>query len=63
MTAPALEERSMADPHATAEDPNAAPMHHEIQARFAAWQVTLAVVLGASAIVTGLVLGIVLANN
>jgi len=53
----------MADPHATAEDPNAAPMHHEIQARFAAWQVTLAVVLGASAIVTGLVLGIVLANN
>lgn len=53
----------MAESHATAEDPNAAPMHHEIQARFAAWQVALAAGLCAGAISIGVILGIVLANN
>lgn len=48
---------------AEAEDPNAAPMHHEIVERFAAAQVAVAVGLGAIAIIAGIVLGLVLVND
>jgi hypothetical protein len=44
-------------------DPNVAPMHHDIQERFASWQVALCVALGSIAIVAGIVLGIVLQND
>jgi hypothetical protein len=38
-------------------------MHHDIQERFASWQVALCVALGSIAIVAGIVLGIVLQND
>ncbi|MBI5946528.1 MAG: hypothetical protein HY875_00125 [Chloroflexi bacterium] len=51
----------MADPHA--QDPNAAPMHHEIKERFTNAQAAVSGILGAVAIIAGIVLGIVLAND
>lgn len=44
-------------------DPKSAPMHHDIQERFAAWQVAVCVALGSIAIVAGIVLGLVLQND
>lgn len=52
----------MADAHG-ADDPNAAPMHHEIHERFSSWQVAFCVVLGAIAIVGGLVAGLLVVND
>ncbi len=51
----------MADPHA--QDPHAAPMHHEIKERFTSVQVAISGILGAAAIIAGIVLGIVLVND
>lgn len=48
---------------AEAEDPNAAPMHHEIYERFTTIQIAIAVALGGIAIIAGIVLGLVLAND
>lgn len=44
-------------------DPNVAPTHHDIKERFAAWQVAVCVAMGATAIVAGIVLGLVLQND
>jgi hypothetical protein len=44
-------------------DSNVAPMHHDIQERFASWQVAVCVALGSIAIVAGIVLGLVLQND
>jgi hypothetical protein len=44
-------------------DPNVAPMHHDIQERFASWQVAVCIALGSIAIVAGIVLGLVLQND
>lgn len=53
----------MADTHATTEDPNAAPMHHDIKERFSQAQIAFAVGLGAIAIVAGTVSGLLFANT
>ncbi len=53
----------MADTHATSEDPNAAPMHHDIKERFSQAQIALAVALGGIAIVAGVLFGLLLAND
>ena len=52
----------MADSH-DVEDPNVAPMHHEIQENFSTGQVTLAVLMAIIAIVGGLVAGLTIVNN
>jgi hypothetical protein len=44
-------------------DPNASPMHHEIEPRFAALYVWVAGLLGFAAITVGIVLGLLLAND
>ncbi len=51
---------TVADTH---DDPNAAPMHHDIRPDFTSAQVTIAAVLGVVAIVAGIVFGVALANN
>ena len=48
---------------ADAIDPQAAPMHHEIEDRFAAIHVVICAVMGAAAAITGLILGILLVND
>ncbi len=53
----------MAEAHGTHDDPNAAPMHHEIVERFTRAQVAFCAALGGIAIVAGIVLGIVLSND
>ncbi len=50
------------EPHEP-QNPNAAPMHLEVKADFSRWQVAYAVGLAVVAVVAGLSLGIVLANN
>jgi hypothetical protein len=50
----------MADSH---DDPNAAPMHHDIRERFAMPHVILAYALGLVATAAGIIFGIVLAND
>jgi hypothetical protein len=52
----------MAEAHGP-EDPEAAPMHHDIDERFSQLHVGAAAVLGIVAIVLGIVFGITLANN
>jgi hypothetical protein len=52
----------MADSHAH-DDPNAAPMHHEIVTDFAAIHVFIVGILGFVATVAGIVLGLVLVND
>ncbi len=52
----------MADSHAP-EDPNVAPMHHEIDERFSSFQIGVAAAMGIIALVLGIVFGIVFANN
>lgn len=47
----------------TTTDPNAAPMHHDVQEDFAPIHVWLAGLLGMAALVVGLVLGIILVND
>jgi hypothetical protein len=49
----------MADPI----DPQAAPMHHEIEDRFAPIHVVICGLMGAAAAIVGLILGIVLVND
>lgn len=44
-------------------DPNVAPTHLEVHERFQAWQVAVCVALGGTAIIAGIVLGIVLQND
>lgn len=51
----------MAD--SSAQDPTAAPMHHEIVERFPRALVWLCGVAGVAAITVGLVLGIVIVND
>ncbi len=53
----------MADTHATTEDPNAAPMHHDIKEQFTRLQIAIAVSLGGIAIAAGIVFGLLLAND
>ncbi len=53
----------MADTHGAAEDPNVAPMHHEIQENFSSGQVLFAVLMAAVAIVGGLIAGLTIVNN
>lgn len=53
----------MADSHGTHEDPNAAPMHHDIREHFATGHIVLAYALGLLATAAGIVFGIVLAND
>ncbi len=53
---------AVADSHAP-EDPNVAPMHHDIDERFSSFQVGVAAVMGIVAITLGIVFGLVLANN
>jgi hypothetical protein len=52
----------MADSHAN-DDPNVAPMHHDIDEGFSSLQIGAAAILGVVAIILGIVLGVVLANN
>lgn len=52
----------MAETHGH-EDPNAAPMHHDIDERFTEFQIGAAGFLGVVAIVLGVVLGVTLANT
>jgi len=49
--------------HATTEDPNTAPMHHDIEERFSQLQVAFAIALGLAAIVAGVLSGLLFANN
>lgn len=44
-------------------DPNAAPMHHDIQERFASFHVVLALFLGLAASAAGIILGVILVND
>lgn len=44
-------------------DPNASPTHHEIETRFSALQMALCGLLGSAALIAGVVLGLVLAND
>jgi len=53
--------RTMADTHA--EDPNVAPTHYEVRERFSSLAYGLAVALGGTAVVLGILLGIFLAND
>ncbi len=53
----------MAEAHGTHDDPNAAPMHHEIVERFTRAQIAFCAALGGIAIIAGIVLGIVLSND
>lgn len=53
----------MTDTHATTEDPNAAPMHHDLKERFSQAQIAFAVALGGIAIVAGVVFGLLFAND
>ena len=53
----------VSETHATTEDPNTAPMHHEIEQRFSRFQVAFGVGLGLVAIVAGVVAGLLLANS
>jgi hypothetical protein len=53
----------MAETHTTAQDPDAAPMHLDVRERFTALQVTICAAAGAVAIIAGIVLGLVVANN
>jgi hypothetical protein len=53
-----------AEPHGHApEDPNAAPMHHDIDENFSSFHIAAAAILGLLALVLGSVFGVVLANN
>lgn len=47
----------------TPHDPNVAPTHLDVHDRFQAWQVAVCVALGGTAIVAGIVLGLILQNN
>ncbi|MGE5595993.1 MAG: hypothetical protein ACM3S1_08165 [Hyphomicrobiales bacterium] len=49
--------------HGHAEDPNAAPMHHDIQEQFSAFAVVLTGALLTIAIAAGIIFGLVLAND
>lgn len=53
----------MSDTHATSEDPNTAPMHHDIEQGFSWLQIAFPVGLGLVAIVTGVLTGLLLVNN
>lgn len=55
----------MADTHAAHghDDPNAAPMHHEIQENFSAAAVLFCYILAAAALIAGVVLGITFIND
>lgn len=53
----------MADAHGTHDDPNTAPMHHDIVEDFTRAQVAFVAALGGLAIIAGLVLGILLTND
>jgi len=44
-------------------NPEAAPMHHEIDEGFSSFHIAAAAILGIAALVLGSVLGVVLANN
>ena len=55
------EDFKMADSHAP--DPNAAPLRQEIVENFAPVHILIAALLGGTAIIVGLVLGLVLVNN
>ncbi len=44
-------------------DPNAAPMHHEIDERFSTFHIAAAAILGVVALTLGAVFGMVFANN
>lgn len=52
----------MAEAHGH-DDPEAAPMHHDIDERFTSFQIGAAAVLGVAAVVLGVVFGVTLANN
>jgi hypothetical protein len=54
---------NVSETHATTEDPNTAPMHHDIEERFSRLQIAFAVALGLVAIVAGVVSGLLLANG
>lgn len=43
--------------------PKAAPMHHDVREDFASFQVFLAMFAGATAVIAGIVLGILLVND
>lgn len=53
----------MADSHGAVEDPNVAPMHHEIQENFSGGQVMFAVLMAVIAIAGGLIAGLTIVNN
>lgn len=52
----------MADAHAH-DDPNAAPMHHDIQERFTRGQELFCYLLALIALVAGVVAGVTIVNN
>ncbi|MFN0096197.1 MAG: hypothetical protein ACKVVT_15655 [Dehalococcoidia bacterium] len=52
----------MADAHAP-QDPNAAPMHHDIVGEFGGIHVFICGMLGVLASIAGIVLGLVLIND
>ncbi len=52
----------MADAHAH-DDPNAAPMHHDIQERFSRGQELFCYVLAAVTLIAGVFAGLTIINN
>ncbi len=52
----------MADAHAP-EDPNAAPMHHEIVSDFSPIHVVICGVLGVLATLAGIIVGVIAVND
>ncbi|MBI2765132.1 MAG: hypothetical protein HYX53_04380 [Chloroflexi bacterium] len=44
-------------------DPNAAPMHLEVRTKFASIHIAIIAFVGSAAIIAGVVLGVVLAND
>ncbi len=53
----------MSETHATTEDPNTAPMHHDIAERFSRLQIAFATAVGLVAIVAGVLSGLLFADS
>jgi hypothetical protein len=49
--------------HATSEDPNAAPMHHDVKEGFTRGQILFCLALGLAAAAGGIIAGLVAANS
>ncbi len=57
------EQHHVEDAHHAPADPNVAPTHGDVKASFTAGQLAFAWILGAVAIVGGIVAGLTLVNN